>query len=362
MTPEIATTVRAYAPGRVNLIGEHTDYNLGYALPIALRSGTSVTFTADDGDVLAVTSEAESQDLTVAVDTAPGDLDGWGAYVAGCVWALQQSGHVVRGGRMSITSTVPMGSGLSSSAALECAVLLALTAERPLPPLEVARIAQRAENDYVGAPTGLLDQLSSLYGRADTALLVDFSSLEVTEVPMDLGDAHRLLVIDSHAPHQNVAGEYAKRRLSCENAARELGVPSLREVDPEAWRRLRDEPERSRARHILTENTRVFDAAEALRHGDLATLGRLMCLSHASMRDDFEITTEHIDLIAERACELGALGARMTGGGFGGSVIALCSDEVAHRITAELGETVADAGYPAPTIRAVRPGRGAHLC
>ncbi|MYR06418.1 galactokinase [Gordonia sp. SID5947] len=354
--------IRSYAPGRVNLIGEHTDYNLGFALPIALDLGTTADFEPDPGTGTVVAeSDGEPEVVTIGPDTAPGDVSGWGAYIAGCIWALRTAGHEVPGGRLRIGSTVPVGAGLSSSAALECAVLLAMTAHLELSRHELARLAQRAENDYAGAPTGLLDQLSSLFGQQDTALLIDFRSLEVEPVPLPVDESAQLLVIDSHAPHRHAAGEYAARRASCEAAAAELGVASLREADDDAWRRLPEGHNRARARHILTENARVLAATEALAAADFATAGELMNASHDSMRDDFEITTPHIDLIAAIAQQLGSHGARMTGGGFGGSVIALAPAPAAERICADLPKAITDAGHPAPTVRRVRPGRGAHL-
>lgn len=357
--------VRAFAPGRVNLIGEHTDYNLGYALPIALELGTTVTFTPDLGtsEITAI-SDSEADAAAIPLATEPEGVTGWGAYVAGCVWALREAGTTVPSGRLEVSSNVPVGAGLSSSAALECAVLLALTSASGEPAPDrtaLAKLAQRAENSYVGAPTGLLDQLASLYGESDSALLIDFRSLEVSAVPADFRGAYRLLVIDSHAPHRHADGEYAARRSSCMDAASHLGVPNLREARTEDWRLLGDPIEAARARHVLTENARVFDAAEVLRIGDYAAFGILMNASHASMRDHFEITTDNIDVIATTARSLGAVGARMTGGGFGGSVIALATVEAAERITADLPKAVVDAGFPEPTVRAVRPGRGAHL-
>ncbi|MGC4962446.1 galactokinase [Gordonia sp. DT101] len=354
--------IRSYAPGRVNLIGEHTDYNLGFALPIALDLGTTADFAPDtvDGTIVAESSD-ESDVVTISPTSGPGDVPGWGAYIAGCLWALRTAGHDVPGGRLHIESTVPVGAGLSSSAALECAVLLAITTDLNLSRHELARVAQQAENDYVGAPTGLLDQLSSLFGQQDTALLIDFRSLEVEPVPMPVDDSAQLLVIDSHAPHRHAAGEYAARRASCEAAAAELGVPSLREADTDAWNQLPDGTNRVRARHILTENARVLAATAALHDADFAKIGELMNASHDSMRDDFEITTPHIDLIAATAQQFGAHGARMTGGGFGGSVIALAPANAADRICADLPQAISDAGYPTSTVRRVRPGRGAHL-
>ncbi|WP_433667560.1 galactokinase [Nocardia sp. CA-136227] len=359
------TRVRAYAPGRVNLIGEHTDYNSGFALPVALEAGTVAEFEAGGQDAT-IHAESDRQPDIVAVPlgTAPGPdrITGWGGYIAGCVWALREHGVAVPAGRMRITSSVPVGAGLSSSAALECAVLYALTVASgsDIDRVELARIAQRAENEYVGAPTGMLDQLAALYGAVDTALLVDFRSVRVTPVPLEPADGV-WLAVESRTPHRNAAGEYGRRRRACERAAELLGVVSLREADDDAWRRLADDEVRRRARHVLTENRRVLDGAAALRAGDAAGFGALMTASQASMRDDFEITTPAIDLIAATAVAAGAYGARMTGGGFGGTVIAYAPAAAAARIAAELPDAVAAAGHPRPACTQIRPGAGAHL-
>ncbi|CAM3052405.1 galactokinase [Tsukamurella hominis] len=357
-------TVRAYAPGRVNLIGEHTDYNDGFALPIALQLGTVAEFDpAAGGSAIEVTSAQEGGAVAVPLDTLPGQVRGWAGYVAGCVWALREHGVSVPGGALRLRSEVPVGAGLSSSAALECAVLLAVleAAPGPVPDrTELARIAQRAENDYVGAPTGLLDQMGSLFGAEDTALLLDFRTLAVDPVPLRLGD-DVLLAIDSRTPHQHAAGEYRRRREACEAAAAELGVAALRDAPDDAWESLQDEETRRRARHVLTENRRVLDAAAALRRADHAGFGALMNASQASMRDDFAITVPAIDLIADTAVALGAYGARMTGGGFGGTVIALAPAGAARRIAESLPQRIAAAGHPVPTVAAIRPARGAHV-
>ncbi|HEY2447242.1 MAG TPA: galactokinase family protein, partial [Mycobacterium sp.] len=226
-------TVRYAAPGRINLIGEHTDYNLGWALPIALPQRTVVTFEPSDADAIFVTSDRVDGSVRIPLRTKPGDVSGWAGYVAGVVWALRSSGHVVPGGTMSISSDVEMGSGLSSSAALECAALGAFVtaAGWRIDRLEQARLAQRAENEYVGAPTGLLDQMSSLFGAESTALLIDFRKLTVEPVAFDpSASGVTLLLIDSRERHGHVGGEYAARRLSCERAAADVGVVSLREV------------------------------------------------------------------------------------------------------------------------------------
>lgn len=361
-------TVRYAAPGRINLIGEHTDYNLGFALPIALPQRTVVTFTPDGGDAITVGSDRADGSVRIALDTAPGDVSGWATYVAGVVWALRQAGHPVPGGAMRITSDVEMGSGLSSSAALECAALgaIATGAGVRIDRIEQARLAQRAENDYVGAPTGLLDQLAALFGRPATALLIDFRDLTVEPVVFDPDAAGvALLLIDSRARHSHAGGDYAARRASCERAAADLGAPSLREIGdrgPSDLAPVRDPVDARRARHVLTENQRVIDCVAALNDSDFAEAGRIFCASHASMRDDFEITTAHIDLIADTAVRAGALGARMTGGGFGGCVIALVSADRAGAVGEAVRGAVRDAGFEQPVIARTRAAAGAGPC
>jgi galactokinase len=361
------STIRYAAPGRINLIGEHTDYNLGYALPIALPERTEVTYLPDDGVHLAVCSDREDGSISIPLDTAPGDVDGWAGYVAGVMWALRDAGHRIRGGTMSITSDVEMGSGVSSSAALECAVIGALTTGAGVQParIELARLAQRAENDYVGAPTGMMDQLASLCGEPRKALMIDFREPTVEPVAFDPEAADvALLLINSRAPHQHAGGEYASRRASCERAAADLGVSSLREVQDRGVAVLAgvvDPIDARRARHILTDNQRVLDVVAALQESDYVMIGRLFNESQASMRDDFEITTDHIDLIADTAVAAGALGARMTGGGFGGCVIALVPVAEADHIAEAVHAAVSDGGYNHATINRTRAGRGAAL-
>ena len=357
--------IRYAAPGRINLIGEHTDYNLGFALPIALPERTAVTFDPDDTAALTVRSDREGGEVTIGFDTAPGDVSGWAAYVAGVVWALREAGHRVVGGTMSIASDVEMGSGVSSSAALECAVLGALTTATglALDRIESARIAQRAENDYVGAPTGMMDQLAALCGEPRRALLIDFLVSSVRPVVFDPDAAGvALLLINSRAPHRHAGGEYASRRASCERAAADLGVGSLRDVQDRGVAVLgaiTDPVDARRARHILTDNQRVIEVVAALENSDFATMGQLLTASQASMRDDFEITTDHIDLIADTAVHAGALGARMTGGGFGGCVIALVDAERVDVVSDAVRRAVDDAGYPEPTITRTHAAAGA---
>jgi galactokinase len=362
-----STVIRYAAPGRINLIGEHTDYNRGFALPIALPEHTVATYTPNDDPEITVCSDREDGDVGIPLDTAPGAVAGWAGYVAGVMWALREAGHRIRGGTMSITSDVEMGSGVSSSAALECAVIGALTTGAGLrvDRIELARIAQRAENDYVGAPTGMMDQLASLCGQERKALMIDFVEPTVRPVPFD-PDASgvALLLINSRAPHQHAGGEYASRRASCERAAADLGVSSLRDVQDRgvaALAGVADPVDARRARHIVTDNQRVLDVVAALEESDFTAIGQLFNSSQASMRDDFEITTGHIDLIAETAVQAGALGARMTGGGFGGCVIALAPVGRGDDIADAIRDRVADAGYNAPSITRTRASRGAAL-
>lgn len=353
------------APGRINLIGEHTDYNLGFALPIALPERTIVRFAPDASDIVTARSDREDEPAVIALPTCPGDVEGWAAYVAGVIWALRQAGHRLAGGTMSISSEVETGSGLASSAALGCAVLGALTtaAGITLDRQDQARIAQRAENEYVGAPTGLLDQIAALFGQSRRAMLIDFRDTSVQPVPFDPDAAGLgLLVINSRAPHRHAGGEYAARRASCEQAARDLGVGSLRDVqdhDIDILDAVKDPVDARRARHILTENRRVLEFVAAVGASDFDGAGALMSASHQSMRDDFGITTPQIDLIAEAAVEAGALGARMTGGGFGGCVIALVAEDRIADVEDAVRRAMSAGGYVAPAIRRTRPSAGA---
>ncbi|HEY0226589.1 MAG TPA: galactokinase, partial [Mycobacterium sp.] len=287
----------------------------------------------------------------------------------GVIWALRQAGYPVPGGAMSITSDVEMGSGLSSSAALECATLgaIASASGARIDAKEQALIAQRAENDYVGAPTGLLDQLASLFGEPSTALLIDFRDLTVEPVVFDPDSRGvALLLIDSRARHRHAGGDYAARRASCERVATDLAVSSLRVVQdrgPSALSSVSaavtDPVDVRRARHVLTENQRVFDYVAALRDSDFTEAGRIFTASHASMRDDFGITTGHIDLIADTAVRAGALGARMTGGGFGGCVIALVPTDRVEVVGDAVRRAVGEAGFERPVITRTHAAAGA---
>lgn len=351
------------APGRVNLIGEHTDYNDGLVLPFALDREVRVAARLRDDATWSLASTGRPGRVTLrAADLVPG-TGGWAAYPAGVVWALREAGHDVRGADLLVDSTVPVGSGLSSSAALECATLVALAdlSGIELDGLRAAQLARHAENAYVGAPTGLMDQAASMLCTADHALLLDCRDLSTRQVPLALADAGlELLVLDTNTPHALVDSEYAARRRSCETAARRLQVGSLREVesvDGPAGR-LDDETLR-RVRHVVTENARVARAVERLAAGRPADLAPLLDESHASMRDDFEITVPSVDLAVETAREAGAHGARMTGGGFGGCIIALCDSGAAAGVERAVAAAFARAGLRVPAGFVPTPADGA---
>ncbi|MEZ0051460.1 galactokinase [Mycobacterium sp. MAA66] len=361
-------TIAFAAPGRINLIGEHTDYNLGFALPIALPQRTVVTFSPDGSGRITVASAQEDDPVQIPLDTRPGDIAGWAGYVAGVIWAVTSTGYRVPGGFLQIRSDVPIGSGLSSSAALECAVLgaLAAAAGAPLARLEQARVAQRAENEYVGAPTGLLDQIAVLFGEPGKAVLIDFAETRIQPVDFDpevTGVA--LLLIDSRSRHQHAGGDYADRRASCERAAAAMGVSTLRDVQDRgvtALAEVADPIDMRRARHVITENQRVLDFVAAVGRGDFVAGGRIFTDSQASMRDDFQITTGHIDLIADSAVRAGALGARMTGGGFGGCVIALVPAERLDAVSTAVRADTLRAGLVDPIVSRTWAAAGADLC
>ncbi|SDT76319.1 galactokinase [Actinoplanes derwentensis] len=353
------------APGRVNLIGEHTDYNDGFVLPFALPQRTiAAVGPAPDGQ-WSVCSTLAPDPVTFGV-TEPGAVTGWGAYVAGIVWALQDAGFEVPPVRIALASDVPLGSGLSSSAALESAVLTALIDLGGLDvPLERRpAIAQRAENVYVGAPTGILDQSASIRCQEGRALFLDCRSYQIEQIPFDLdGQGLAILVINSNAPHQHVDGEYGARRKSCEAAAEALGVKALRDVATAdlagALEKLGDDVLRRRARHIITENQRVLDTVELLRAGRVREIGPLLTASHASMRDDFEITVDQVDTAVQAALDAGAHGARMTGGGFGGCVLALIDADRAEATAAAVADAYRKKEFSAPTSWVATAGPGA---
>jgi len=353
------------APGRVNLIGEHTDYNDGFVLPFALPQHV-VAAAAPAGTPGWTVCSTLAEETVTFTTTEPGGVEGWAGYVAGIVWALRDAGFDVPPARLALASDVPLGSGLSSSAAVESAVLTALVelGGLELPLAERPALAQRAENVYVGAPTGIMDQSASIRCVEGRALFLDCRSLAVEQIPFDLAAAGlAILIVNSNAPHQHVDGEYGARRKSCEEAARILGVPALRDVTPDdlaaALEKLDDDVMRRRVRHIVTENQRVLDTVTLLRTGRIREIGPLMTASHASMRDDFEITVDQVDVAVEAALAAGAYGARMTGGGFGGCVLALIDADQAGKTTAAVEAAYEKRSFTAPTTWSATPGPGA---
>ena len=361
------------APGRVNLIGEHTDYNEGFVLPFAIDRRTTAIVSARDDRMLSVRSSVDDTTVAVPLDelddaVAAGEIEGWSAYPLGVAWALGQAGADLRalpGVDIHLESDVPIGAGLSSSAAIECAVALALDEvwrlgfDRPA----LARVGQHAENAVVGAPTGIMDQSASLLGARDTAVFLDCRTLETRSIPFDL-TAHDLvvLVIDTKVHHAHATGGYRDRRASCEAGAAALGAPSLRDVTvddlPQAQQMLDDVTFR-RVRHVVTENARVLDTVETLLTAGPRAIGALLDASHVSMRDDFEISVPELDLAVATAQAHGALGARMTGGGFGGSAIALVASTDVERMSAAVRDAFAEAGFAAPDLFPVAASDGA---
>ncbi len=355
------------APGRVNLIGEHTDYNDGLVLPIALPNQILVTASKRDDGRIAVASTGHDRVIEFAIDElVPGSVGDWAAYPAGAAWVLRESGYPIGGANLLVDSDLPSGAGLSSSAALLCATSVALLGLRDIEfdPAEVARLAQLAENQYVGAPVGLMDQMASMCCTAGHALYFDIRAMSTDQIPFDpAADDLALLVVDVKAPHRHVDGEYAARRRSCEEAAAELGVPALRSIAyddlDDALKRLQDGVVRRRVRHVVTEIRRVEEAVELMRAGRLRDVGPLFTASHVSMRDDFEITVPELDVAVDTALEAGALGARMTGGGFGGCIIALTEASAADAVLSAIEKAFAEHGFSAPSALAAAPSAGA---
>jgi galactokinase len=346
----------ASAPGRVNLIGEHTDYNGGFVLPcavdlrvaVAVGPGAGGLYSADFGNL---------QTLDGCRN------DGWAAYPRGVTWALTDRGYEIPSYQAAFAGDVPVGSGLSSSAAVEAATALALdslfdlTIERK----DLARLCQRAENVFVGVNSGIMDQYASLLCREGEALLIDCRSLEAEGVPLDLYAAGlTLLVCDTRVERSLAATGYNERRATCEQAARILGVPELRDARPEDLNRLSG-LELKRARHVITEDKRVLAAVEALRQDDFAAFGRLMDASHASLRDDYEVSTPELNTFVETAREAGALGARLTGAGFGGCAIALIATERAGTLEEDACAQFERNGFKEPVFYRFHPSAGAEV-
>jgi galactokinase len=372
------------APGRANLMGEHTDYNEGFVLPFALGQGITVaaarTTEPAERRLVVCSRQEPSQAADVALaGLAPGQVAGWAAYPAGVAWALRQAGWQVPGACLAVDSDLPAGAGLSSSAALECATALALTdltrsgaalselagpGAGAIPRAGLAAIARRAENEFVGVPSGIMDQSASLLGQAGHALLLDCRSLERSQVPFDPARAgSRVLLINTRARHDLAAGQYGQRRAECEQAARLLGVPSLRYLtcvtDTD---RLADPVLRRRARHVVADNARVLRVVALLSSGSgdgYPEVGQLLTQAHHSLRDDFEVSWPEADVAVDAALTAGALGARMIGGGFGGSVLALVREDAAGPVRAAVAGAFARRSWNAPQFLDAEPSAGA---
>lgn len=358
------------APGRVNLIGEHTDYNGGLVLPFAIDRRTYCAIATREDRVLRVRSATIDGEVAISIDDlAPERLSGWAAYPLGVAWALGDLGadlSAASGLDIYLTSEVPLGAGLSSSAAIECAVAVALNElwGLGLDRMALARAGRLAENVAVGAPTGIMDQCASLLGEEDHAVFLDCGTEVADSVPLHLDREHlTVLVVDTGVRHEHATGGYGDRRASCERGAVELEVPSLRfvmEDDLPRAAEVLDEETYRRVRHVVTESARVAATVRALREEGPQAIGDLLLASHASMRDDFEISVPELDLAVESAVRHGALGARMTGGGFGGAAIALVAADAVGEIAAKVTTDFAAAGFADPRCFTVVPSDGAH--
>lgn len=357
------------APGRVNLIGEHTDYNDGFVLPFAIdRSVLAAVRLRPDGGMVRLASTYSPDGAGLSRSSfdpaalAPGTVPGWGAYPAGVVHALQAAGHEVPGFDLLLGSTVPVGAGLSSSHAVEVAIAVALNEllGLGLSAPELVRLTQRAENDFVGAPTGIMDQSASLMGSRGRALFLDCQTLSGQAVPLPLAEQGlTVLVIDTRVSHSHADGGYGARRAACEAAAAAFGVPSLRQLPADADLSRLDSTTAARVQHVLAENERVLTAVRALQEGRIRDVGPLLTDSHRSLRDLYEVSCPELDAAVDAALAVGALGARMTGGGFGGSAIALLEEGKADVAAAAVQAEFAAHGFAAPALFSVLPADGA---
>lgn len=359
------------APGRVNLIGEHTDYNGGLVLPLAIDRRTTCTVTPRADRLIRVSSTAgDGQVVELSIDDLAADaVTGWAAYVLGVAWALGELGSDLShasGLDIQLDSDVPIGAGLSSSAAIECSVAVALNDlwDLELSPMELARAGRLAENSAVGAPTGIMDQAASMLGELDHAVFLNCTTEVAQTVPLHLEEHDlELLIVDTRVEHAHATGGYASRRASCEKGAAAMGVTLLSELSVDDLPVLRDRVDNEtyrRVRHVLTENQRVADTVEALKTKGPLAIGSLLCASHASMRDDFEISVPEMDLAVDTAMTHGAIGARLTGGGFGGSMVALVHHADVDSISVAIKAAFAEAAYTEPHAFTVHAATGAH--
>ncbi|MFI5923350.1 galactokinase [Streptomyces anulatus] len=360
------------APGRVNLIGEYTDFNDGFVMPLALpHTARAAVSRRDDGVLRLYSADVPGSVVSLRVDElAPHEGHGWAAYPAGVLWALREAGHPVTGADIALTSTVPTGAGLSSSAALEVVTALALNDlfHLGLTGPELAVVGRRAENDFVGVPCGIMDQMASACCVEGHALHLDTRDLSLRQVPFDLAaQGLTLLVVDTRVKHALGDGAYAERRAGCEEGARLLGIPTLRDLPYEnlaaALTTLADagadESVVRYVRHVVGDNRRVEQVIALLDAGDVRAAGPVLNEGHRSLRDDLRVSCPELDLVVEAANEAGALGARMTGGGFGGSAVVLVEEEAAGTVAKAVSEAFAAAGHAAPGIFDAIPSAGA---
>lgn len=369
----------AAAPGRVNLIGEHTDYNEGFVLPMAIERYTVLAAdrpVADEpaAERPAVRLVSDAVDGSVVFEVQGGDVPkgpkgDWSNYVRGVVAGFVERGVSPGALDVAVVSSVPLGGGLSSSAALEvaAATLLEAVTGASLAPLEKALLCQQAEHSYAGVPCGIMDQFTAAFGQPEHLLLIDCRTNEATPVPLS-DPGVTVLIVNSNVKHELTGGEYAQRRAQCESAARVLGVRALRDATLDQLEAARDrlsEVEFRRARHVITENQRTLAAADALRRGDWSEVGRLMYASHESLRNDYEVSCDELDLLVQTAQDIGpdggVLGSRMTGGGFGGCTVTLVRTERVAEVAERIAETYQRERGIEPTAFASRPARGAHV-
>ncbi|MHC3000075.1 galactokinase [Microbacterium sp. HJ5] len=364
------------APGRANLIGEHTDYNDGFVLPFAIQHRTHVALAPRGDGIIRVVStfddsavEVPLSDLDALFPTRRDEVVEWARYPLGVAWALLAASGTpadeVAGVDLAFASGVPVGAGLSSSAAIEGATAVALAENwgLELDRVALAQAGRRAENEAVGAPTGIMDQMASMLGRADAAIFLDCRSLDTRVVDLGFEAAGLdLVVIDTRVSHSHSTGGYGDRRAACERGAAIMGVPALRDLSVADLARaaeLMDDVTFRRVRHVVTEDQRVLATVRLLSEEGPAAIGDLLVASHASMRDDFEISVPELDTAVDTALAAGAIGARMTGGGFGGAAIALIARDRVERLTDAVTAAFAASGFARPSIFTVTPSAGA---
>jgi galactokinase len=354
------------APGRVNLIGEHTDYNEGFVLPFAIDRRTYAAISSRTDGIARVASGFTEEVVEIPIEEISKDsVSGWSGYPLGVAWALMQAGAKPSGFDLYVESNVPVGAGLSSSAAIECSVAMALNDlwGANLDRSALAKIGQRAENEIVGAPTGIMDQTASLFGVVDHVVFLDCRSLSAEAIPLGLQqNSLEIVVMDTKVSHRLVDGGYAARRAACEEGAKQMGVSSLRDLSVDDLSRAQsvlDPLVYKRTRHVVTENARVLETVELLRSSGPQAIGELLYASHESMRDDFEISIDELDCAVETAMKVGAVGARMTGGGFGGAAIALIHSSKVAELKSAVSKSFEARGFAKPELFSVLADAGA---